>query len=170
MGNVLFEVSFEFHFGFLIPIFILIFIGVLLIKSRKYYLENKSRETAIAYRIIKIVCGCVAGFVTMLSIILIVSQVHMYNKIVVAYKEGNYKTVEGYVENFDPKPLGGKGDETFEIDGVKFAYSDTNAYPGYNAIYNKDGVITENGQHLKIGYIYLDETYGNIIVYIEQLP
>ena len=74
------------------------------------------------------------------------------------------------VENFDPMPYEGHANETFEINGVKFSYSDYIVHPGYNNTKSHGGVIKENGQHLKIGYVYLNETYGNIIVYIEQLP
>ena len=97
-------------------------------------------------------------------------KVDMHNKVIDAYRRGEYQTVEGYVENFDPMPYGGKMDESFEINGVKFAYSDYNTQPGYNNAKSHGGVITGNGQHLKIGYVYLDEAYGNVIVYIEEIP
>jgi hypothetical protein len=77
--------------------------------------------------------------------------------------------VEGYVENFDPMPYEGHGDESFEINGVTFSYSDYSIQPGYTNSKSHGGVIAGDGQHLKVGYVYYNETYGNIIVYIEQL-
>ena len=56
-----------------------------------------------------------------------------------------------------------------EINGVKFFYSDYSTQPGYNNAKSHGGVITGDGQHLKIHYVYLNETYGNIIVYIEEI-
>ena len=97
-------------------------------------------------------------------------QLSMYNKIVGAYNRGEYQIVEGYVENFDPMPYSGHTKESFEINDIEFFYSDYNHHPGYNNTKSHGGVIKKNGQHLKIGYVYINETYGNIIVYIEQIP
>ena len=108
-------------------------------------------------------------FVTLLSAVVLIAQFNMYNETVGAYNRGEYQTVEGYVENFDPMPYEGHTDESFEINGIKFSYSDYNIHPGYNNTKSHGGVIKENGQHLKIGYVYLNDTYGNIIVYIEQI-
>ena len=94
----------------------------------------------------------------------------MYTKTVGAYYSGEYQTVEGYVENFHPMPSDGKSKETFDINGVEFAYSDYNIHPGYNKSQYHGGVITGNGQHLKIKYVFFNETYGNIILYIEEIP
>ena len=40
---------------------------------------------------------------------------------------------------------------------------------GYHNSKSHGGVITGNGQRLKIGYVYYNEQYGNIIVYIEEI-
>ena len=87
----------------------------------------------------------------------------------IEYPEANYEIVEGFVEDFEPMPYEGKSKESFEINGVKFSYSDSIEICGYNNAKSHGGVIEGNGQHLKIGYIYYDSSYGNIIVYIEQL-
>ncbi len=99
-----------------------------------------------------------------------IAQFRMYNKTAGAYRRGEYEIVEGCVENFDPMPYHGKKNESFEIDGVKFFYSDYNDQPGYNRSRSHGGVIKGNEQRLKIGYVYVNETYGNIIIYIEQIP
>ena len=105
-----------------------------------------------------IVCNCNYRFF----------EISSYNKIVGAYKSGDYEIVEGFVEDFKPMPYEGHSDESFEINGVKFSYSDYSIGTGYNNAKSHGGVITGNGQHLKIGYI--KELNGNVIVYIEQLP
>ena len=66
-------------------------------------------------------------------------------------------------------PSDGKNHETFEINGVEFSYSDYNTQAGYNNTKSHGGAITGNGQHLKIRYVYFNETYGNIILYIEEI-
>ena len=167
MKNILFEATFEFEFAYLIPIFMLVFISLFPLIMKKYYENNDAK---INYKVVRIFCGCAFAFVALISIIAGVFQVNMFNKTVGAYNRGEYQIVEGYVENFDPMPYEGHANETFEINGVKFSYSDYNIHPGYNNTKSHGGVIKENGQHLKIGYVYLNETYGNIIVYIERLP
>ena len=129
--------------------------------------ENK--YTVVSYKAVKIFCACGFCFVLILTIVISLFQVHMYKETVGAYESGNYEIVEGYVENFIAMPYEGHSDESFEINGVKFSYSDYSVQPGYNNTMSHGGVITGDGQHLKIGYIYYNNTYGNIIVYIEQL-
>ena len=73
------------------------------------------------------------------------------------------------IENFDPMPYGGHTNESFEINDVYFEYSDYNVTSGYRNTKSHGGVITGDGQYLKIGYVYYNSTYGNIIVYIEEL-
>ncbi|MCC8097461.1 MAG: hypothetical protein LIO44_02650 [Eubacterium sp.] len=79
-------------------------------------------------------------------------------------KTGQFETVSGRVEDFDPGVKG--GEESFEINGIKFGYSE-NEPCGYSIFSKDSGVITGNGQELKISYIYAFSE--NIIVYIEDL-
>lgn len=118
---------------------------------------------------IRVFCLCGALFVFFLAAVGFIFQFNMYNKTVGAYNRGEYQTVEGYVENFHPMPSDGKSYETFDINGVEFGYSDYNHHPGYNNSKYHGGVITGNGQHLKIRYVYFNEVYGNIIMYIEEI-
>lgn len=166
MKNILFEATFEFEFAYLIPIFMLIFISLFPLIMKKYYENNDVR---INYKVVRIFCGCAFAFVALISVIVGVFQVNMFSKTVGAYNKGDYEIVEGYVENFIPMPYEGHSDESFEINGVKFSYSDYSIQPGYNNSKSHGGVVFGNGQHLKIGYVYYNEVYGNIIVYIEQL-
>ena len=48
-----------------------------------------------------------------------------YMQVIHAYKQGDYKSVEGYVENFTPASSGGEDqedmeEESFDINGVHF--------------------------------------------------
>lgn len=132
----------------------MIFIAIFPFIIKKY---GEDKGVDINLKFVKFFCvGCFA-FVTTLFTISLISEAYMYRKTVGAYKQGDYQIVEGYVENFD-------------INGVSFSYSDYSVGPGYNNTKSHGGVITGDGQHLKIGYIYYDEIHGNIIVYIEELP
>lgn len=168
MNNVLYEAASKFDFTFLaIPIIMLIFISVFPIIIKKSY---EGKDVKIDLKVVNVFCLVCALFVLLWSAISLIAQWDMYDKTVGAYNRGEYEIVEGYVENFDPMPYGGHKNESFEIKGVKFSYSDYAIQPGYNNTKSHGGVIKENGQHLKIGYVYLNETHGNIIVYIEQIP
>ena len=160
MTSVLYEASFKFSIFYLIPI-VMILIFLIIIK-RNYV--GKGISFGKIFSIFALV------FVVILSIVVFVFQADIYNKTVGEFKKGNYEIVEGYVENFQPMPFEGHSDESFDINGVSFFYSDYSIQPGYNNAKSHGGVITGDGQHLKIGYVYYDDIYGNIIVYIEELP
>ncbi len=154
MGRILYECHFEIEPSLLI-------LGITIIAAFLISGIQKKAATRVIKQI-KIICLCFALF----GIVSICILIDMYRKTVIAYKNGNYQTVEGYVENFDPMPYGGHKDETFEINGVKFGYSDYTIMTGYHNTKSHGGVIRDNGQYLKIGYVH----YGNenIIVYIEE--
>ena len=167
MNNVLYEATSKFDFSILaVPLIIIIFASVFPWIIKKSY---KGKNLSLNIKFVKIFCLCAIVFVTLLSSVVLIAQFNMYNETVGAYNRGEYQTVEGYVENFVPMPYEGHTNESFEINGIKFSYSDYNIHPGYNNTKSHGGVIKENGQHLKIGYVYLNDTYGNIIVYIEQI-
>ena len=156
MNNILYEATSEFDFFILaVPIIMIIFISVFPWIIKKSY-EGKNASLNIKF--VKIFFLGAIVFVTLLSAVVLIAQFNMYNETVGAYNRGEYQTVEGYVENFDPMPYEGHTDESFEINGIKFSYSDYNIHPGYNNTKSHGGVIKENGQHLKIGYVYLNDT------------
>jgi len=133
---------------------------------KKYYKDHEKKSNL---EIVKNFCRVGVVFVIVWVVIALIAQLYMHSKIVGAYNRGKYQIVEGYVENFDPMPYSGHANESFEINGIAFSYSDYNKHPGYHNAKSHGGVIKGNGQHLKIGYVYLNKTYGNIIVYIEQI-
>lgn len=166
MGNVLYEVSYRFDRGTHIP-FIMV-LGLLFLLAKEIT-AIRSKNTTRGHRIN--LCICSFGLVMTLLVcgIVITSQIDMYQNIVVAYEEGRYMTVEGYVEDFIPMPAQGHATETFQINGIPFSYSDNSALQGYNNTKVFGGVISGNGQHLKIRYIYYEPWDCNVIVYIEEI-
>ena len=164
MPDVLFEAAFRLDIMLLIPVFMVIFI---LFFPKMWKNSWKGKYTMVSYKFVKIFCGCGAGFILMISVLVAFSTVAEYKAVVGAYENGEYEIVEGYVENFDPMPGECQKDESFEINGVKFSYSDYRITFGYNNAKSHGGVIDGNGQHLKIGYVV--DNGENKIVYIEQL-
>ena len=166
MNTVLYEASFKIDMSDWIPILMLI-ISALFPKIMEI-LQNYSRGDYDP-EVTKKFCRVAFVVVAVFSVIIGIIKINMYSRTVAAYKKGEYMVVEGYVENFVPMPYEGKSDESFEINGVKFSYSDYEVQYGYNNSKSHGGVITGDGQHLKIGYVYYNEQYGNIIVYIEEI-
>ena len=95
-----------------------------------------------------------------------------YVQVIQAYKQGNYKNVEGYVENFVPASSGGEDqedmeEESFDIKGVHFSYGDKFIKKfGYHRPSTQGGYIKKDGQYLKIGYISTEKGY--VIVKIQE--
>lgn len=114
------------------------------------------KEQAILAFIISVILFCVFLLGTGRKIS------YVYNK----YNSNDYNIISGEVTEFIAGGFDYSKVESFCIDNVKFEYSDSD-YCGYNKNKNGGGVITGNGQKLKIGYInYKGE---NIIVSIEQM-
>lgn len=158
MGTVLYEVGFQFETAHVIPLVVLVAFVVIL--------KNKWQEIPI---VLKVLFSAAACFLFLVCILVYKFHWDMYTTVTDAYENGDYQTVEGYVENFHPMPPEGHDTESFDIDGVHFSYSDARVITGYHNAKVNGGVITGDGQHLKIGYIYYNESYGNIIVYIEEI-
>ena len=159
MGKILYEIHFFFEPMLIIPV--VMFAATFFLPQA---LSNRDENADPTY--VKRFCIFARWFIAVLTIIASASQIFMYTEISDAYKNGDYFTVEGVVENFST----GQRKENFMINDVEFSYSDTNVVQGYHRMKKSGGVINGDGQHLKIGYVYYNNTYGNIIVYIEELP
>jgi len=156
MGTVLYEVGFQMETGALV--LIILMIGFPLI------LKVKWRALTVP---LKIFFSMACAFMLFLCLFVFKFQYDMYCTVMDAYKTGQYQIVEGHVENFDALERNERGHESFEINGVTFSYSDSTIITGYHNTRENGGVIIGDGQYLKIGYIYYNDSYGNIIVYIE---
>ena len=95
-----------------------------------------------------------------------------YMQVIHAYKQGDYKSVEGYVENFTPASSGGEDqedmeEESFDINGVHFSYGDKFIKKfGYHLPSTQGVYIKRDGQYLKLGYITTEKGY--VIVKIQE--
>ena len=115
-------------------------------------------------RLVKVTAALFLG----LAVLAGLGRISAGNALVEHYKNGEYETVEGVVERFDPMPAEGHKHESFVIGGVRFEYSDFRAQPGYHKTKSHQGVITGNGQRLRIRYTWT-QSHGNVILYIEEL-
>lgn len=168
MGKIWYECHLHFEFVYFLPLIMLgttILLFIFLIKN----LKEKGSVPVLGIKIVKIFFSCMIMFECILIFLIIISQIDLYKETVVAYQNGDYQIVEGYVENFEPMSSDGYPPEKFEINGVKFEYSNRRMIPG-GYYRTKEDCLIANGQHLKVGYIYSGKGWGNIIVYIEELP
>ena len=111
-----------------------------------------------------------------LTFIFSIATPPIYDYIIVnqKYKNDNYSTIQGKIENFHPMPASGYDHESFTLNGTHFEYSDFNvAYHGFNNAASLGGPLTHNGQEVRLGYIThvyegrTEDFETNIIVKIE---
>ncbi len=93
-----------------------------------------------------------------------------YTELKTRYEAGDYLTVRGYVEDLTTAEYPDKGGDSFTVDGVTFAYTDTDlTLRGYRREAKHGGVITREGQYLVIRYIPDPDTGINHILYIAEV-
>ena len=111
-------------------------------------------------KVLGIVCIFFAVYTTVLSI-------KDYTEKRSALANNQVYVVEGYVENYHPRPFTGHDTERFEINGVSFTYP-SGSINGYETPACYGGVITQNGQYLLIKYV-TESDGSNTILFIQRL-
>ncbi len=165
--QVLYEASFTIQKGWLILLVLFVAFSCIAVHHLKRLKNPRKYGTKDAK------AGVIVGVLGTLFLIAVMAfvvpdQIRMYQCTVGAYEHGEYRIVEGYVEQYKPAQKVGKG-ESFSIDGVDFEYYDNVVQFGYHKTSALGGVITGDGQHLRVGYTQY-RSLGNVIVYIEELP
>jgi|SRR6266850_432233 len=74
--------------------------------------------------------------------------------------------VEGTVENFHPMPYTGHDEETFDVKGVHFAYSDYGVTQGFNNTSSHGGPVRA-GLYVRIHYAYVGSSRDATIMRLE---
>lgn len=120
------------------------------------------------FKVLGFIVGPVGIVMFVMSVAGLVFEYKSYQE---TLKTDEIYVVEGYVENYHPMPYEGHDTEHFEIDGVYFEYSDYTIMNGYNISASHGGVVTHNGQYLKIKYVTeeYDGEDNNIILYISEI-
>jgi len=140
--------------SFILPGIIFVLIGAGLIKFRNKLAQDKPRVFVNFFTFLFF------GFAVFWTISAGTNIWIQHSSLYDNYKKGNYKVVEGLVENFDPMPHSGHKLESFTVNGVKFEYSDYMVTSGFNNTASHGGPIKE-GLQVKISYI------GNNILKLE---
>lgn len=169
-------VLYQYHFNYLSSLTLLIplIVGFGFFFFWKWYpaqnpgVTEKGTQEHTTYVVGKYIGWIVGAMAIILGIVLISNSVIDHQRVKHLLKSDNVNCVEGYTENYHAMPREGHDTEHFEINGVKFEYSNFEIVNGYNrpAVYG--GVVTKNGQYLKIKYI-TDEFGNNTILYISEL-
>lgn len=162
------QVLYELHINYIDGLFLLIplalSVGFFIIgrqmKNKMAHQLWRRRLGGLLFQIIALVMLVVFLFVMGSSILLYAACRRLW-------KSGEVSEVTGYVENYHPMPASGHDMESFEIDGVSFSYSNFVLQTGYHCAASWGGVITHNGQHLKIQYIPIENE--KLIVYIAEV-
>lgn len=165
--RVLYEAGFVFHGAWLILLTLLIASISMTVRYIKLLIAPQKYGKKGAK--VGAVIGVLGTLILLAALGLVIPyQIEMYRSTVAAYRNGDYQIAEGYVEQFQPAKERGNP-ESFTIDGVDFRYYDTVVQFGYHTTRARGGVITGDGQHLRIGYTQF-RSLKNVIVYIEELP
>jgi hypothetical protein len=131
--------------------------------------KNATRDTVYIFRDIYLLFFSVLFLVLSILCIIIAfgpddSNVEL-NKLKEAYNNGNYEIVEGIVTNFDPMPYGGHKQETFDVNGIGFSYSDydNDRRRTFKNTRSHGGPIYA-GAYVKIFYIHDERYKENFII------
>ena len=167
-GAAVEQVLYELHINFIDGLFLLIPLAL----SVGFFIMGRQMKNNMAHQLWKRRLGGL--LFQIISLVLLVvflftmgSSILLYAACRRLWKRGEVSEVTGYVENYHPMPAVGHDMESFEIGGVSFSYSNFVLQTGYHCAASWGGVITHDGQHLKIQYIQIEEE--KIIVYIAEL-
>ena len=104
------------------------------------------------------------GGTLLLTAIQAVTTFSSYQRYHTAALSGGCRTIEGIVRDFHPMALGGHSDESFDLDGIAFAYSDYELSGGYNRTISRGGAI-HGSDYVRLCYVPTDGR--NVIVRLE---
>ncbi len=143
-------------FVFLVgPMFLAVGVYVAIKDSKhKDYIHRNSKRCTFAI----ILFGAIA---TIFSMIIYVSILSLC---IIPYRQGDFETVEGLVENLDTTVCS-NGSDKFSVNGVHFVIG-YQISPGLNEKADCGGPIQMNGEFVRISYISLGES--NFIFKVEK--
>ena len=111
----------------------------------------------------KIATIIITSAAILLSILVGISQYMGYKEIVAQIENGDVHIEEGKISNYKPIDTSNHASlESFELNGVKFAYSDYHRISGYHHACANGGIICKEGQEIRLSY-YTKEGLNYII-------
>lgn len=160
-------VLYTFHFNWLDCIWWLILLTLSGIFTGVWVNVRKSRQHSSGSKIARAIIPIFSLFCIVITVVWIGLSIFSYYVVKTQIASEKYSEVIGSVENFSPMPWSGHKQETFDINGISFSYSTYDIKPGYHTSSSWGGVITHNGQFLKIQYIGTDEY--KVITFISEI-
>jgi hypothetical protein len=148
----------------LIPILVFLLAGLGVI----YYAKKIMKNYSLFRQIILFFGYILAGVATLFLIMALVRIPQMLSNdkdFRNRTETKNYNIVQGETENFSPMPVNGHENEKFTVKGIPFEYSDYVIIKGYHQTSLNNGIITRNGQLVRISYFTIDKV--NLIQKIE---
>lgn len=128
------------------------------------YLVNQ----AFRFKVLSILLLTISTIFLFIFIISLSEDIATYKQYINIINSKTFESISGSVNNFKPADLYGKGEESFDINGTKFSYSQYENHIGYHTVSTKGGIIKGNDQILTIDYIYDKYLDKNIILQISQ--
>ena len=172
MEKILYEYSFDPDNLFLCLIPLAVGIAFLAVSIAKIRSKEKTKGwdgfVEAFFKFLGFIVGPVGIIIFVMCVAGLVSEYKSYQDVL---RTDEVYVVEGYVENYHPMHYEGHDTEHFEIDGVYFEYSYFTITNGYNVSASHGGVVTHNGQYLRIKYIteMFDGVDNNVILYISEI-
>ena len=173
METTLYE--FSFNFAAIVGLIFPLLISIALFFANEIVGDRRVSKSAmrigvkeISPKTFKIFTRIVGGFLMICCLLFVVSYITEYREYKTRLDNDDVFVIEGYVTNYKEYSTIEKTPESFEIDGVCFAYSERDETNGYHSIAGHGGVITHNGQHLKIKYV-TNEWNENVILAIYEI-
>jgi hypothetical protein len=128
-----------------------------------YVIYSFKKKLPIINKILSTVMLSVSIFITAYTISTSNTvALELYNMM----KNNECEIVAGEVEEFHTPSIYGHDQESFFINNVYFKYSNS-VEVGYSKTRNFGGVVTGNGQYLRITYVQIEEE--NVILKIEEV-
>lgn len=174
METILYELSFN-YIGLAIWLFFL-FVAVTIFFTDKIIGKQMASRPAtpigtreVSPKVIKIFTRIVGGFFAVFALLFLISHFTDYYEYKTRLDNEDVLVVEGYVANYHSHSEFEKIPEHFEVDGVYFITGiEGDSSHTYCTVAEDGGVVTHNGQHLKIKYI-TNESGENVILAIYQI-
>lgn len=166
-------VLYEYHFDFdnLLSNLIPVIVGIGFILAARAISKTDSNIRGKGAKGFRVLCMVVASLSIVVGVLCTLFMLLEHDQLKKRLENDDVFVVEGYVENYHPMPATGHDMEHFEINGVYFEYSDFDGANGYHNAASLGGVVTRNGQYLKIKYVVSEDDEGtnNRILYIADL-
>ncbi len=148
----------------LIPLFFLSLFGF----GLALYLKKHIRTFSYFRQYIIFFCYMLGGIPSIMLIVMLFNSskiIKNEKRLKEIIENKSYEVVEGEIEDFSHYTKGGHIFERFNVQGVKFEYSDYILNEGYHKTSINGGLIEKNGQQVKISYITKDNE--NLILKLE---